>query len=95
MSENYDLVVNKKAKSAIWNHFWIKFDKTSQTVNPGIAVCRHCNNDVKNAGGTTNLTTHMTRHHPRLLSHTTSTKPKVDKEADSSKPNLPQFIISL
>ena len=64
----YVIVKNRKAKSSVWEHFGLKKRRLDQVVDKSLAVCRRCNVTVKTSGGTTNLTTHLRRHHPLLLS---------------------------
>ena len=66
MSE-FDFVQNKKAKSNVWNHFWLKCNKKTKKTIESLAICRHCEQEVENSGGTTNLTSHLNRHHPYKL----------------------------
>ncbi|XP_021357233.1 zinc finger BED domain-containing protein 1-like [Mizuhopecten yessoensis] len=56
------LVKNKKAKSKVWTYFNLKEDSLGTTV-PNIAVCSLCDSEVRHAGGTTNLASHLRRHH--------------------------------
>ena len=62
-AREFELVENQKAKSDLWDHFLLKRNKKWNTIQQGQAVCRHCNAEVKHANGTTNLATHMARHH--------------------------------
>ena len=50
--DEVELVENKKAKSDLWDHFLLKRNKKSNTIQQGQAVCRHCNAEVKHANGT-------------------------------------------
>lgn len=72
--EAFGTVSNKKAKSELWKHFGLKFDTKSNKIVEGIAVCKLCNVLVKNSGGTTNLRTHIDRHHPVHASKLKSAK---------------------
>lgn len=76
--EKFQLVPNKKAKSDVWSHFWVKVDKQTQKQVENVAICRHCDQTVKYSGGTTNLSAHLNRHHPNAISKT-----KVKVEASS------------
>ncbi|KAK3101955.1 hypothetical protein FSP39_007596 [Pinctada imbricata] len=58
------LVKNDKAKASIWDNFRLK--KENGKVLHNFAICVHCNEPVKPAGGTSNLSSHMRRHHGHL-----------------------------
>ncbi|KAK3098538.1 hypothetical protein FSP39_020427 [Pinctada imbricata] len=58
------LVKNDKAKVSIWDNFRLK--KENGKVLHNFAICVHCNEPVKPAGGTSNLSSHMRRHHGHL-----------------------------
>ena len=87
-ADNYENIVNKKAKSDVWNHFWVKFNKNTKQVVEGLAVCRHCNNEVKSSGGTTNLQTHMSRHHARQRK---SSQQPTEIISPTVTPSIPTF----
>ena len=54
--EEFENVVNKKAKSNIWKHYGLKLNtKTKKIIDR--AVCNYCKLTVKNSGRTTNLKT--------------------------------------
>ena len=76
MSEEFEIIANPRGKSAIWMHFGLKRKKEDGEVYTGVAVCKKCKMEVKNSGGTTNLNTHLERHH----------KVKVDGRSASSQP---------
>ncbi|XP_078331137.1 E3 SUMO-protein ligase ZBED1-like [Crassostrea virginica] len=61
MAAEVELFKNEKAKSAIWGHFKLK--KENQKIVNNVAVCNICNETIKYSGGTTNLASHMRRHH--------------------------------
>lgn len=63
----YEIVTNVKARSGVWRHFGLVRYKDTRTFEDHVAVCRHCRQFVKSAGGTTNLTSHLRRHHPAVL----------------------------
>ena len=63
-----------------------------------MAVCLKCGVEVKCPGGTTNLTSHVRRHHPQLLSKTQSgaESPETIKETPEVKKSdgtLMSFIV--
>ena len=60
----YEFIPNKKAKSDVWDNFWLKVNTQTKKAVESVAICKHCNQTVKNSGGTTNLTAHLNRHHP-------------------------------
>ena len=62
MEDDFVVVANTKGKADIWRHFGLKKRKHDGTV----AVCKTCT--IKTSGCTTNMTTHLRRYHPQLLS---------------------------
>ena len=62
--QNYEIVPNPKGKADVWKHFGLKKRKQDGTIVENIAVCRHCDSVIIRGGGTTNLLTHIRRHHP-------------------------------
>ena len=65
MADDFDVVKNVKAKSAIWEGFGLKKRKHDGRLEPDVAVCKKCKAQVKCAGGgTSNLYSHVKRHHP-------------------------------
>ena len=50
--DNYEFVPNTKAKSDVWDHFWLKVNKETKKAIEGLAICRHCDQAVKYSGGT-------------------------------------------
>ena len=57
---------NLKGKSKVWSHFSLKRKKETKEIAENVAVCDRCHTLVKYSGGTTNLTTHLERHHKIL-----------------------------
>ena len=55
-------------------------NKRTQKPVENVAICRHCDQSVKYCGGTTNLLSHLNRHH---LSATLKTKAKVEETHES------------
>ncbi|KAI4801155.1 hypothetical protein KUCAC02_000081, partial [Chaenocephalus aceratus] len=51
-------------KADVWKHFGFKKKKESDTLDKTMAVCKLCHTNVKYSGNTTNLGTHLQRHHP-------------------------------
>ncbi|KAK6169740.1 hypothetical protein SNE40_020731 [Patella caerulea] len=79
-------------KAAIWKHFNFKATKNNSGVfetDKSHAICRECNIPVKYSGNSTNLKTHLNRHHRGLdLSHHDDrTDNDLDKKRDSSRPS--------
>ena len=64
------LVQNHKAKAVIWDHFRLK--KENGQIIPNYAVCIHCSEVIKPAGGTSNLSSHTFCHFCVVLSATKS-----------------------
>jgi hypothetical protein len=69
MEEEYELIVNTKAKADTWRHFFLKKRKHDGTIVDKVAVCKTCKSTVKTSGCTSNMTAHIRRYHPQLLSH--------------------------
>ena len=65
--EEFVNVPNKKAKSSIWEFFYLKVNKETQKAVENVAICRLCDLVVRYSGGTSNITSHITRHHPSAL----------------------------
>ena len=63
----YTIVPNAKAKAPIWKHFGVRKRNNDGSIVENTAVCLTCNGDVKTAGGTSNMNSHIKRHHPQLL----------------------------
>jgi hypothetical protein len=59
MAEDVEHVENKKAKSNIWAHFWLKRNKKTNVTADGVAVCRHCGVEVKSSGGRQRILQHI------------------------------------
>lgn len=49
-----------KYRSKVWGHFGFSVADGKKV------VCKHCLQDIPYSGGTTNLYTHVRRHHPEL-----------------------------
>ena len=58
---------NKRATSSVWTWFGLKRRKVDGRLVQNAAVCCKCSKEIKHSGGTTNLTTHLNRHHPGTL----------------------------
>ncbi|KAL3881265.1 hypothetical protein ACJMK2_027721 [Sinanodonta woodiana] len=67
----YELVKNTKAKSSVWNRFSLKREFSTNRTDKTVAVCNLCKTEIKHAGGTTNLSTHLRNHQPSILSIST------------------------
>lgn len=65
--DDFEFVNNEKAKSKVWENFQLKKRKSSGKIQEGIALCKKCKMEVRYSGGTTNLNTHLTRHHKMIL----------------------------
>ncbi|KAK3106359.1 hypothetical protein FSP39_018462 [Pinctada imbricata] len=64
MASGRELVENKKAKASVWGHF--KLIKEGEIIKENAALCNICSQEVKYAGGTSNLSAHVRRHHPDI-----------------------------
>ena len=62
--EDYTVVKNVRGKADVWRWFGLQKRKTDGHIEQNIAVCFDCGVSVKLAGGTSNLQTHIRRHHP-------------------------------
>ena len=60
------MVKNEKGKSAVWKHFGSRKCMSDGKIIDGVAVCYTCKAVLKTGGGTSNLVTHLDRHHPHL-----------------------------
>ena len=64
MADNdFKLIKHVKGKSIVWQHFSLKRKRESLEVLENVAFCNRCQAPVKCGGGTTNLSTHLERHH--------------------------------
>ena len=92
MEDDFVVVANTKGKADIWRHFGLKKRKHDGTV----AVCKTCNSTIKTSGCTTNMTTHLRRYHPQLLSSgsmqakSTPKPPSTDQAAASTASGVTQ-----
>ena len=68
MEDDFVVVANTKGKADIWRHFGLKKRKYDGTILDKVAVCKTCNSTIKTSGCITNMTTHLRRYHPQLLS---------------------------
>ena len=67
MEDDFVVMANMEGKADIWRHFGLKKRKHDGTILNKVAVCKTCNS-TKTSGCTTNMTTHLKRYHPQLLS---------------------------
>ena len=87
---NVTLVKNDSGKSPVWQYFG--FYKSSGVIQREKAVCRLCHGELAYSGNTTNLRTHIERHHPiehRLL------KSESKKEHHSKQQTLHEVVEQL
>ena len=93
--DGYELVKNLKGKSKVWSHFSLKRKKETYEIAENVAVCDRCHTLVKYSGGTTNLTTHLERHHKILKQvHHSPVAPSLEP-AHLLRQNSPKFMNSL
>ena len=96
MEDDFVVVVNTKGKADIWRHFGLKKRKHDGTILDKVAVCKTCNSTIKTSGCTTNMTTHLRRYHPQLLSSgsmqakSTPKPPSTDQAAASTASGVTQ-----
>ena len=75
-AEDFNVVPNKRAKADVWKHFGLKKRKKDSMVVEGVAACLRCDAEIRcTGGGTSNMGTHIRRHHPDT-STTASPVPK-------------------
>ena len=86
--EDYTVVKNVRGKADVWRWFRLKKRKTDGHIEQNIAVCFDCGVSVKLAGGTSNLQTHIRRHHP--LKQAVGSKSVVQAEASTSQSTVTQ-----
>ena len=86
--EDYTVVKNVRGKADVWRWFGLKKRKTDWHIEQNIAVCFDCGVSVKLAGGTSNLQTHIRRHHP--LKHAVRSKSVVQDEDSTSQSTVTQ-----
>ena len=65
-----ELVSKEKATSLVWNYFGLEADKDGKPINAEKAICRIASGCGKKpvlakGGNTSNLLTHLRRHHPK------------------------------
>ena len=65
-----ELVSKEKATSLVWNYFGLEADKDGKPINAEKAICRIASGCRKKpvlakGGNTSNLLTHLRRHHPK------------------------------
>ena len=77
-----------RGKADVWRWFGLKKRKTDGHIEQNIAVCFDCCVSVKLAGGTSNLQTHIRRHHP--LKQAVRSKSVVQAEASTSQSTVTQ-----
>ena len=78
--EEFDLIKFFKGKAEVWLYFNVIQHKVSKRVNDNVAVCLKCGVAVQYPGRTTNLTIHVRRHHPQVLSKTQSGAETVEEK---------------
>ena len=81
VEEDYTVVKNVRGKADVWRWFGLKKRKTDGHIEQNIAMCFDCGVSVKLAGGTSNLQTHIRRHHP--LKQAVRSKSVVQAEAST------------
>ena len=66
--DDFSIFTNAKGKSAVWEHFGLIKRPGEKQFEENAAACNICLVIVRGSGGTTNLATHLRRHHPNALS---------------------------
>lgn len=93
----YDFIPNSKGKSAVWGYFSLKRKRETSDVVENVAFCNRCKTAVKCGGGTTNLKTHLERHHKifnisKSASKTTVVSSVSSSSAFTSSPDQPKVF---
>ena len=83
-SDEFSICKNAKGKSSVWQHFGLIKRPGETQFEENTAACKICRAVVKCSGGTTNLTTHLPRHHPLTLSQVSATKTKAPTDSKSN-----------
>ena len=80
------IVANKKAKSEVWRYFGFPGDHSEAITKKKVDVCRLCDNknEFPYAGNTTNLVTHLERHHKSEYSEYLRASGKIESGSASS-----------
>ena len=86
--EEYTVVKNVRGKADVRRWFGHKKRKNDGHIEQNIAVCFDCGVSVKLAGGTSNLQTHIRRHHP--LKQAVRSKYVVQAEASTLQSTVTQ-----
>ena len=58
-----NIVPNSASKSVVWEHFGFPGNEDGTVANKNVAVCRICKAEMPFKNNTTNLFTHLERHH--------------------------------
>ena len=90
-SIDFTVVKNEKGKASIWTYFGLKKIKSTGKIEPNIAICRKCDQAIKYSGGTTNLATHLRRHHAAILPATMKAPPTPSQVSNTERPSLSHF----
>ena len=80
--DDFSICKNAKGKSAVWEHFGLIKRPGQKQFEENAAACNICQVIVRGSGGTTNLATHLRRHHPNALS-------QIEKKMKTSKTTNP------
>lgn len=65
-------------KADVWTHFGFKANEGNQGIDKSNAVCKHCQVSVRYTGNTTNLRSHLQRHHAEKLASPSPLKTRED-----------------
>ncbi|KAL0150995.1 hypothetical protein M9458_053722 [Cirrhinus mrigala] len=61
-------------KADVWTHFGFKAKEGNQGIDKTNAICKHCQASIRYTGNTTNLRSHLQRHHADKLASPQSKK---------------------
>lgn len=73
--EEVPLVSPGNLKANVWQHFGFKKKHDSEEFDKNNSICKICKIEVKYNGNTTNLRSHLTRHHPEYAEQAGNVKP--------------------
>ncbi|KAK6182240.1 hypothetical protein SNE40_009968 [Patella caerulea] len=89
-----DLEIEKppaQYKSKVWEYFGfpVTYRNGNRKVNRDVSVCRSCHAQIRYTGNTTNMSTHISRHHALYLNQHTRPSACTTTPSSSSRPTRP------
>ena len=90
------IVPNKRAKSLVWCYMYFGFpgDDSGAITKKKVVVCRLCadNDEFPYAGNTTNVVTHLERHHKTEYSNYLEASGKESSSSTSKRHWKPRYV---